>query len=90
MSLRGIAKIVNSRLKVEGTRAKVHRSLGIYQQRKFNPFYYLIIFQALEIQGSQPIPTKVMKPSHMFCKEQLPMKILLELREYYTKETYSL
>ncbi|RCK56188.1 Pirin [Candida viswanathii] len=38
MSLRAISKIVNSRLKVEGTGAKIHRSLGIYQQRRFNPF----------------------------------------------------
>lgn len=38
MSIRSIAKIVTSKQKTEGSGAIVHRSLGIYQQRKYNPF----------------------------------------------------
>lgn len=58
MSLRGIAKIVNSRLKVEGTGAKVHRSLGIYQQRKFNPFLLVDHFSSSGNSGFPAHPHK--------------------------------
>lgn len=38
MSVRSIAKIVTSKQKTEGSGAIVHRSMGIYGQRKYNPF----------------------------------------------------
>ncbi|RCK60900.1 Pirin [Candida viswanathii] len=53
MSARSIAKIVTARQQAEGVGARVRRSIGIFNQREFNPF---LMFDHFSSSGTNGFP----------------------------------
>ena len=64
MSTRSIAKIVTANEQAEGAGARVRRSIGIMNQRNFDPFLMFDHFPVLVLMGSQNIHIEVKKLSH--------------------------
>ena len=64
MAARTVAKIVTARQQAEGVGATVRRSIGVINQRNFNPFLMLDHFRVLVKMGSLSIPIEGKKLSH--------------------------
>ena len=76
MSTRSIAKIVTANEQAEGAGARVRRSIGIMNQRNFDPF---LMFDHFSSAGTNGFPEHPHRGQETILRCQLPMLTVLQL-----------